>query len=274
MGQHLTQKISGRWLLASDLDGTLIPTDGKAGVKAIRRFIVLVESAQLRLAYVTGRHLDLALAGIERFELPMPDAMATDVGTRLYWRREGGFVPDTEYEEFVASRPGTPEAATIRAALDGIDGLRLQESVKQSRFKVSYYYTGMFSPGVLRILEGRLSGIGHTRLVRSRDPATGVGLLDVLPRGVGKETAVEFLESRFEGGNAGIVFAGDSGNDLAALLAGYRAIVVGNAPAPLKGELRHRAAKYGLEERVFFADASYADGVIEGLEHYGVLASG
>jgi hydroxymethylpyrimidine pyrophosphatase-like HAD family hydrolase len=68
-----------------------------------------------------------------------------------------------------------------------------------------------------------------------------------------------------------LVYAGDSGNDRAALLAGYPAIVVGNADEALKKELTAESAARGIAERIYFAEQPYARGVLEGLRHFGIL---
>ena len=65
-----------------------------------------------------------------------------------------------------------------------------------------------------------------------------------------------------------LVYAGDSGNDRAAMLAGYRVIVVGNADAALKAELATESAVRGISERIYFAQKPYAAGVLEGLRHF------
>ena len=207
---------------------------------------------------------------METHGLPSPDAIAADVGTTLYWRRGASYEPDAEYLGYVEGLRGVPRADEVLDMLDGFAGLRLQEEAKQGRFKTSYYFDGDFSLEVLRRVRDRLSGVGRVRLVHSRDPVAGVGLLDVLPADVGKETAVRFVAWKLSADHRRVVFAGDSGNDRAAFLMGYRTIVVGNAASDLKTEIREAAAKQGLEELVYFARAAFASGVVEGLAHHGV----
>ena len=54
--------------------------------------------------------------------------------------------------------------------------------------------------------------------------------------------------------------AGDSGNDLEMLVGDTMAVVVGNHKPELE-ELRGR-------DRVYFASAPFAGGILEGIEHY------
>jgi sucrose-6F-phosphate phosphohydrolase len=271
MEEYLDREDDGVWILASDLDGTLIPTgDDPDGAHAVGVVAELHDRERLRLAYVTGRHLRLALAGIEIHGLPSPDAIAADVGTTLYWKRGASYEPDAEYLGYVEGLEGVPGSDAVLEALEGWPGLRLQEAEKQGRFKTSYFYDRDFSIEVLRRLRDRLSQVGRFRLVHSRDPVSGIGLLDILPADVGKETAVQFLASKLSEDPRRLVFAGDSGNDRAAFLMGHRAVVVGNAAEDLKAEIREAAAERGLEDLVYFAEAAFSAGVVEGLVRHGV----
>jgi hypothetical protein len=55
------------------------------------------------------------------------------------------------------------------------------------------------------------------------------------------------------------------------MLSGFRVIVVGNATDALKERVRTGAHGLGIGERVHFAEASYAAGVLEGCRRFGVL---
>jgi hypothetical protein len=58
---------------------------------------------------------------------------------------------------------------------------------------------------------------------------------------------------------------------MAAMLTGFRVVVVGNATPGLKDELRVRGRELGILDRIFFAQGYYAAGVMEGCRHFGVL---
>ena len=87
-----------RYLLASDLDGTLIPLERDAQrLREVAELVNAVEASDaLSLAYVTGRHLSLAQEGIEEIGLPAPDWFVCDVGTSVYRRTNGGYEADSE----------------------------------------------------------------------------------------------------------------------------------------------------------------------------------
>lgn len=61
-----------------------------------------------------------------------------------------------------------------------------------------------------------------------------------------------------------VVVSGDSGNDVDMFIPPFRGIIVGNADA----DLRVLAGPH-----VYQAQARYAAGVLEGLQHWGVLSS-
>ncbi len=262
-----------RYLLASDLDGTLIPLERDA--QRLREVAELVDamkaSDELRLAYVTGRHLSLAQEGIQEVGLPAPDWFGCDVGTSVYRRTNGGYEPDTKYREAMRAVLGGLSGDDIRATIGAMDGLGLQEEEKQAEFKVSYYTRGRPEPFVDTVQSRLDAAHARVNLVSSHDPVSGRGLLDVLPTGVAKDYAVRYLHDASGVDEDHLVYAGDSGNDRAAMLTGYRVIVVGNADEALKKDLGIEAVAQGIAERIYFAEHPYARGVLEGLRHFGAL---
>ena len=263
------------WLLATDMDGTVIPLEDSPGRRAeVAAFGEAVRGrTDLLLAYVTGRHRELAEEGIREFALPVPDLLATDVGTAVYRWDGAGFRPDPEYADLMRDAMGGVTAAELRAILTPDPALRLQEEERQGPHKVSFYVDPALDDGVLldRIRPILVEAGARVELVLSRDEVLGMGLLDVLPRGVAKDSAVRFLHDRTGVEEERLVYAGDSGNDRAAILAGYHVIVVGNAPDALKAELREAATRRGSLDRLYFAREPYAAGVLEGLGHWGVV---
>ena len=262
-----------RSLLASDLDGTLIPLERDA--QRLREVAELVEamraSAGLQLAYVTGRHLSLAEQGIAEVGLPTPNWFVCDVGTSVYHREAAGFEPDETYRKAMRAAFGGLGGADVRAAVGEVDGIELQEEEKQAEFKVSYYTRGRHEPYVDAV-QSRLDAAGaRVNLVASFDPVSERGLLDVLPAGVAKDYAIRYLHEHTGIDADHLVYAGDSGNDRAAILSGFRAIVVGNADEALKEELKSASAERGLSRRLYFAKHPYARGVLEGLRHFGLV---
>lgn len=260
-------------LLACDLDGTVIPLeDGAEHRDQVDVFRRSVESAgDVRLAYVTGRRFTHAMEGIEEHGLPAPDYLVSEVGTRIHVRGGGGFSVDEAYRASMAAAFGA-ETGDVRTALALHPGLTLQPDAEQGEFKASYFTSWPPPDGLIAELEGLLAGIGaRANLVLSRQVETGRGLLDALPEGVAKDHAVQYLAEREGLGPERVLFAGDSGNDRAALLSGFYAVVVANAPSDLVDDLRRESERRGLSDRIHFASAPYAAGVLEGCRRFGVL---
>lgn len=274
-GTDQAMDISSMWLLAADLDGTVIPLgDDERERRRVAEFTSAVRArSDLVLAFVTGRHLSLARAGIAEFGLPEPDLLVCDVGTSLFRRSGAGYEVDRSYRARMKEAMGGMTARRLRTLLRDVPGLEPQEDEKQGEFKLSYYLPEG-SPGdvllatVRRRLEREEAAVS---MVTSYDAAGRRGLLDLLPAGIAKDFAVRYLHDHTGVSEDRLVYAGDSGNDRAAMLSGYRVIVVGNAPDAFKGELRREAARRRIADRLYFAHESYAGGVLEGCRHFGLL---
>jgi len=260
-------------LLASDLDGTLIPPPPVEGDGGIGKLRAALDVRDVVLAYVTGRHLDLALEGIEAHDLPLPDMLVCDVGTSVFVRSGGRYEADSGYRDVMISATGGVELSSLSTRLLAVEGLRLQEPEKQTDFKLSYYLPGGEEGEVVagRVADRLADSEASVNVVYSVDSVREIGLLDVLPAGVAKDTAVRYLHDRSGLPEERLVYAGDSGNDRAAMLSGFNVVVVGNATGPFRRSIRREADERGLGERVYLAEARYAAGVLEGCRHYGLL---
>jgi HAD superfamily hydrolase (TIGR01484 family) len=261
------------YLLASDLDGTLIPPAGVEDDGGIAELRDALEERGGMLAYVTGRHLSLALDGIERHALREPDVLVCDVGTSVYFRRGDRYEPDPLYRARMLTALGAADPASLRRELSSVQGLTPQEPERQAEFKLSYYApVGPEGEDVALRAETRLAQVGGlVNVVYSEDAVAGNGLVDVLPAGVAKDTAVRYLHDRSGVPEQRLVYAGDSGNDRAAMLSGFNVVVVGNADEGFREAIRREAEELDIGARVYLAERPFADGVLEGCRHFGIL---
>ena len=262
-------------LLACDMDGTVIPLEtGEERDGEIREFHrLLAKHENVVLAYVTGRHLELGLAGVEQYGLPMPDIFVCDVGTTIYVRSHGGWVVDEEYrQELLRSWQGLI-GADIGPLLETISVLTAQEEEKQQEFKQSYYVSrDVDYQQVIRLIHDRLlSRDVRANVIYSVDGKKNIGLVDVLPEAAAKDSALVYLRKKLGLEKDRVVYGGDSGNDLQAFVSGFNAIVVNNTPEAVKKEVRRQAREKGIEERIYFASAMYVQGVMEGCLHFNLL---
>jgi hydroxymethylpyrimidine pyrophosphatase-like HAD family hydrolase len=161
-------------------------------------------------------------------------------------------------------------ASQIISQLGPLGSLDLQEDHKQSEFKASYYCPiDHLNKGIVKKIEERLSEIEQeASIVCSIDPIAKCGLVDLLPPGITKDFAVRFLQKLLKLSAEDVVYAGDSGNDLAVFLSDYKSILVGNTPESIKEQVKEEAKAKGALEKHYFAKQPYAAGVLEGLKAF------
>lgn len=258
-------------LLACDMDGTVAPVGSDPDYPGLLSgFAALLEAdPRLALAYVTGRDLDSALELMDKAGLPRPRALVCDVGTTIHHpAADGTWILDVGYAAAMSEAMSGREAADVLEMLRGVPGLEPQPPANQGRWKASFVLR-RGAPGDISFeaAEARLRDAGlDLSLVRSSCVFRGRDMLDVLPRGVTKATAVEHLAAGLGLPREATVFAGDSHNDLAPLLAAGRAIVVGNAPR----ELRDEVLAGRDPDTVCAAAGEHLAGVLEGCRRFGL----
>jgi HAD superfamily hydrolase (TIGR01484 family) len=168
---------------------------------------------------------------------------------------------------------GGLDVREVRHEMGHLPDLLLQPEERQTESKLSYH----LAPGAdhQRMLESVTEILdelgGRMQAVYSVGAPHGTGLLDILPVGVAKDFALRYLHDHTGVDPEEIVYAGDSGNDLAAMLSGFKAILVGNATPGLREELTSRGGEMGVLGRLYFAEKLYVAGVLEGCRHFGIL---
>ncbi len=263
-------------LLCTDLDRTLLPNGPQPeSAQARAAFRRVADQPWIKLAYVSGRYLSLVEDAIDEYQLPKPDYVVTDVGTRIHHHADGDWQPWPEWETEIS--PGWPGRDPLFELFQDLPELRLQEAGKQSAFKLSYYLPmGADFAALDRHMRERLRGKGfEVNLTWSLDEPAELGLLDVLPTGATKLHAVEYLRTSLQLPRERVLFAGDSGNDLPALSSALPAVLVANASAEVKRQAQDQAREAGTEDRLYLArgdslgmNGNYAAGIVEGLFHY------
>ncbi len=262
-------------VLATDLDGTFIPLPDRADNQtALETFRQARAQNRLGLVFATGRHFESVLAALRQHALPEPDWIVCDVGTSIYRRAGAGFESYAPFETLLAAQTRGADRAAVEALLGDVDGLTLQAPEHQQRFKISYDSTANAAERLAALANRRLQEAGLPYVcLASIDPFNPHGLLDVLPTGASKAAALIWLATHADFAPDEVVFAGDSGNDFAALTCGFRAIVVANAPAELADEARCELARRGLERRLFQATLPATSGVLEGCRRFGLVSA-
>jgi alpha-amylase len=191
----------------------------------------------------------------------------------VYHSSSKGFERDGDYERLMEEARGGLDVREVRHQLEGVPNLFLQPDDRQTSSKLSFFIPPEEDhQEVLRAVEDKLGGLEESfQAVYSIGAPHGRGLLDLLPVGVAKDFAVRYLRDHTGVDPERLVYAGDSGNDLAAMLTGFNVIVVGNATPGLRTELVTRGRELGILDKLFFAEAHFVAGVMEGCRHFGVF---
>ncbi|MCB1865513.1 MAG: HAD-IIB family hydrolase [Chromatiales bacterium] len=269
--------MSARMLLCTDLDRTLIP-NGPApeSPESRQSFARCAARADVTLVYVSGRHLKLVERAIATYSLPKPAFIIADVGTSIFSWHDDRWQPWPDWEREIGQDWSGRTGNDVRAVLAGTKSLRLQERARQGRHKLSYYVPAKLRREPIAAEIGqRLQAAGlHSRLIWSLDEPAGIGLLDVLPERASKLHAIQFLRARTGFGEAEVLFAGDSGNDLEVLTSGLPSVLVANASDEIRQAAQALAHRDGHPDRLYLArgwcrmNGNYSAGILEGIAHF------
>jgi sucrose-6-phosphatase len=244
-----------RSLLITDLDNTLV-----GNLEALNllndRLIETRQQQELLLVYSTGRSLTSYRHLCSNVPLLSPDVLITAVGTEIY--QGNGAHLDTQWSNHLIqdwNRTLVQEIASQFMALEP------QPDEEQRPFKVSFFLKEAIAPQVMAELSESL----RTRGLCCQTIYSGGKDLDILPQGADKGKAMQFIQAQYEISDPHTVACGDSGNDIA-LFGNNKGIIVGNA----QPELLNWHAQNPASHR-YLATASYAAGMLEGLDHFGFL---
>jgi sucrose-6F-phosphate phosphohydrolase len=240
-------------LFSTDLDGTIL-----GNPEAAWRFTESWQSLPLArrplLVYNTGRSVADTQAIITARQLPAPEFIIGSVGTELHnsiynW---GG--------DFLAQFGDDWRLEQIAEIVGAVPGVKRQPSPGASHpFKSSWFWARA-RPEELAALEQQLlaAGIQAAVIYSCRY------FLDIVPARAGKGRALEWLCRRLAISTTEVLVAGDTANDSAMfMLEGVNGIVVENALPEL--------LKVTNSKRTYIARRAMADGVLEGLAHFGIL---
>jgi HAD superfamily hydrolase (TIGR01484 family) len=259
--------------LVTDLDGTFLPLpDHPEHQSALQTFHDIRARQDMGLVFCTGRHFESALSALQEEHLPAPDWIICDVGTSVYQRTASGFTPFADYQDHLTERVNHQHRSDIETLLNSVAHLSLQVEAHQGPFKISYECETSRLEGIVAEVAALLKESGSSYDVHgSIDPFLDCGLVDILPVGVAKAYAVIWLATHADFTPDEVIYAGDSGNDLTALSAGFRAILVANASPGLEDQVRTALGPRRAEQRLYCATASATAGVLEGCSHFGLI---
>lgn len=238
-------------IIISDIDNTLL-----GDKKSLKQLLKTIKNNPFPVAFgiATGRNIDSALQVLKEWGVPTPDVLITSVGSEIHYGPK--IAQDMTWKKHIHYKW---KPAQIREALKEIDGLTLQDSLQQRDHKISYQVDIKKAPSVKAILAHLRRRNLHVKLIFSHNE-----FLDVLPLRASKGLAVRYFAYKWGVPLCHVLVAGDSGNDEEMLKGNTLGVVVGNYSPELK-----KLQRYG---RIYFAQGNYAQGIIDGLQHYNFLA--
>lgn len=248
--QPITGTISKHFLLAADIDGTLL---GDERGEVLLHEFAAQEEGNLTLAYITGRYRSSVLQLIEEGHLPRPRFICGEVGTEIFDLDDPDNIIGQTYAAQAASNWDLSEIYTLGTG----DGIRPQEFEKgQPRFQAGFHWDARSDS--LKMFNDRFSHLGHVYIQESYKE-----FIDVFPVSLGKGNAARFLQKELGLSPEQVVIAGDSGNDRQMFETEFKGIIPVNAFDELKTIARqpwHYHSPYPA-----------ARGVFDGLRHFGFI---
>ena len=147
----------------------------------------------------------------------------------------------------------------MRRVLARVPGLELQPPSQQGPFKISYFLDPEISPPLAEI-----QSLLHQAELPVNVTLSFGQFLDVLPARASKGLALRWVAERLDIALGRILVAGGSGADEDMMRGNTLAVVVAN---------RHHEELSQLtdQQRIYFAKAPHAAGIIEAVEHYDFL---
>lgn len=242
--------INAKWLLISDLDGTLVDHEDTHGLAELKAWVEENRDS-IVFGISSGRNLALSKQAIEKYSLPQPDVLICSVGTEIYYTDE--LLGDSGWESHIRFQWKRDELAN---ALEQFPDIRLQGEEAQWPFKLSYYVSDTFDNDHLADLHKFLDD----RKLHARVTLTENRFLDLLPTRAGKGNAIKYLSYKWKKPLESFITAGNSGNDIDMLTGKTRAIVVSNYSQELEDLKSQRD--------IYFSRYRLSEGVLDGIKLY------
>jgi sucrose-phosphate synthase len=235
------------YFIIANIDNTLVG-DGNEQLPAL--LTLLQENREyIGFGLATSRSVETAIAFLEKYHIPLPDALITSVGAEIYY---GKYLHEGRgWETHISAKWNRDKIVDL---LKDFAFLKYQKAGAQRRFKIGYE----LEPGKDRLAmihERLLSNQCRYNLIYTQER-----FLDILPFRASKGKAIRYLSYKWEIPLGNFLVCGDSGTDEEMLRGEPLGVVVGNYSPELKKLKRIRG--------IFFARQKYSGGILEGIKRY------
>lgn len=269
-------------MVVSDLDGTMVGEtawDDQATEHFCRYWEGSAALCGSKLVYNTGRSIGsfTRLYTDKAGKLAMPDVIITAVGTKIFlnsdkdYSRTGESAIWREDERWCKWLDEGWDLERVRQAAQDVvnhfhgNGCHWLDNGSEHQHRIALSVRADLVDEAKRKMADRLAreGVKAQFITSGKD---GWRYLDVVASRAGKQQALEYVRMLFGIARERTVSCGDSGNDILMLEGMHPAIVVGNAQQELLDWLN----KQPQTDRIVLADASLAEGILEGLMRHGL----
>jgi glucosylglycerol-phosphate synthase len=233
-------------LLATDLDGTFLGGNAESRLKLYQ---LIASRDDIELVFVTGRGVEDVLPLLADPTIPMPSYIVADVGASVIHGENLQAVAELQ-EPIDALWPGEHVVAD---ALAHISALERQE-VPQER-RCSYFCEAHHIDDEVRRI---VADLGCDLLFSAGK------YFDVLPKGINKGSTLLKLIDHLGVPPEEVLVAGDTLNDLSMLRLHLKGVCVGESEQELLDVTRNL-------ESTYHAQAAGAGGIVEAIDHFGLL---
>lgn len=239
--------INLQYFLITDIDNTLIGGTNEHLEQLIQ--IVNDNHHLMGFAVATGRSQESAIEFLKEHHVPHPDIIISSVGSEIYYGK------NLTYDQGWATHISNQwKRDKIEGLLQNFNLLQYQAQEGQRKYKISYDITPE-KDCISQIHDCLMKNKCSYNLIFSHEK-----YLDILPNRASKGKAIRYLSYKWEIPLENFLVCGDSGNDEEMLRGVPPGVIVANYSPELE-QLKGT-------KNIYFANAQYAGGIIEGLDHY------
>jgi HAD superfamily hydrolase (TIGR01484 family) len=220
----------------TDLDGTFVVEGGDAAKAAAEAVFQRAQTADWPLIAVSGRSTFRVTGEVQRGELPPFSAIVAAVGTEISLWQGGRYVPDMQYAARLAPLYEQKEveqlSRQVAATLPKKYGVYQHKKPVVEPFKMSFRFEAPTAKDIVTVMEPFQQAFPQLKLILCEDLWYNLAHkgepkhynIDIVP--ASKSDAIKYLMEKHGIGRG--IMAGDSGNDIDALLVpGLIAVLVG-----------------------------------------------
>ncbi len=247
-----------KFLIISDLDNTWVGNDA-ATIRLQQR--LQAERDRFYLVYATGRSFASVVQLMREFwsttgeKLLTPDCFITGVGSEIYYQG----ILDYDWAEKI-SQNWNPKA--ILPITQAYPQLLPQPESELNPWKISFCLSRSVNSAILEDLKQDLN---RNNLAANVVFSSGRDV-DILPSGVDKGTAAQYVREKFQVPLDKTLVCGDSGNDLSLYQHSTLGVIVNNAQPELLAWYQNQSNPH-----LYYAPSSYADGILDAIVHFTLI---